>query len=90
MTIVGNPRYLCHNGKFNISDVIDIMMDSDGDSDDNIDGNIDDNELLTRMREDEINNDSQINSDDDDDDDDDNNVDEEQNHPRSQLVVWLL
>ena len=31
-----------HNGKFNINDVIDIMMDSDGDSDDNFDGNIDD------------------------------------------------
>ena len=27
--------------KFNISDVIDIMMDSDGDSDDDFDGYID-------------------------------------------------
>ena len=83
-----------HNCKFNISDVIDIMMDSDGDSDDD-----------TRMREDEINNDIQINSDnggdgDDEDDggdgdgDDNSNVDEEQNHLRTghlaALLIWLI
>ena len=71
--------------KFNISDLIDIMMDSD----DDFDGYIDEDELPTRMGEDEINNDSQINSDDDDDDDDDDgNVDKEQNGVDIQEVNW--
>ena len=82
--------------KFNISDVIDIMMDSDGDSDDDFDGYIDEDELLTRMG-DEIDNDSEINSNDDDDDDDDDdggdgddngNVDKEQNGIDIQEVNW--
>ena len=58
-----------------------------------MDGYIDEDELLTRMGEDEINNDSQTKSDDDDDDDDgdgdDNgNVDNEQNGVDIQEVNW--
>ena len=81
--------------KFNISDVIHFMMDSDGDSDDDFDGYIDEDELLTRMG-DEIDNDSEINSNDDDNDDDDSggdgddngNVDKEQNGIDIQEVNW--